>query len=168
MQKLTKLLMVGLSFALVAAGSMCALAQEIEDVTPSPPSIGADVPVTYFGPPPSSVEPELVGPVQLLRSGEIDLEAGTITLPLYQGKMFETGENVWYVLTDTTDEVNAEALGLNLSSKLDYADTCRALRLGRQEFDGSIWKHDAGMKLRRIERFSGLYRRILGNLTAAG
>lgn len=138
MQKLTKLLMVGLSFALVAAGSMCALAQGIEDVTPSPPSIGADVPVTYFGPPPSSVKPELVGPVQLLRSGEIDLEAGTITLPLYQGKMFETGENVWYVLTDTTDEVNAEALGLNLSSKLDYADTCRALRLGRQEFDGSI------------------------------
>ena len=35
-----------------------------------------------------------------------------------------------------------------------------------QEFDSSIWKHDAGMKLRRIERFSSLYRRILGNLTA--
>jgi hypothetical protein len=34
-----------------------------------------------------------------------------------------------------------------------------------QEFEGSIWKHDAGMKLRRIERFTGLYRRILGNLT---
>ena len=37
-----------------------------------------------------------------------------------------------------------------------------------QEFDGSIWKHDARMKLRRIERFTGLYRRILGNLTASG
>ena len=37
-----------------------------------------------------------------------------------------------------------------------------------QEFDSSIWKHDARMKLRRIERFSGLYRRILGNLTAGG
>jgi hypothetical protein len=35
-----------------------------------------------------------------------------------------------------------------------------------QEFEGSIWKHDASMKLRRIERFTGLYRRILGNLTA--
>jgi curved DNA-binding protein CbpA len=35
-----------------------------------------------------------------------------------------------------------------------------------QEFENSIWKHDAGMKLRRIERFTGLYRRILGNLTA--
>jgi curved DNA-binding protein CbpA len=37
-----------------------------------------------------------------------------------------------------------------------------------QEFEGSIWKHDARMKLRRIERFTGLYRRILGNLTRAG
>jgi curved DNA-binding protein CbpA len=37
-----------------------------------------------------------------------------------------------------------------------------------QEFDSSIWKHDARMKLRRIERFTGLYRRILGNLTATG
>jgi curved DNA-binding protein CbpA len=36
-----------------------------------------------------------------------------------------------------------------------------------QEFDASIWKHDARMKLRRIERFTGLYRRILGNLTAS-
>jgi curved DNA-binding protein CbpA len=37
-----------------------------------------------------------------------------------------------------------------------------------QEFDGSIWKHDARMKLRRIDRFTGLYRRILGNLTTSG
>jgi hypothetical protein len=37
-----------------------------------------------------------------------------------------------------------------------------------QEFEDSIWKHDAHMKLRRIERFTGLYRRILGNLTTAG
>ena len=37
-----------------------------------------------------------------------------------------------------------------------------------QEFESSIWKHDARMKLRRIERFTGLYRRILGNLTKTG
>ena len=30
------------------------------EATPVPPSIGADVPVTYFGPAPSSVEPELI------------------------------------------------------------------------------------------------------------
>jgi hypothetical protein len=36
-----------------------------------------------------------------------------------------------------------------------------------QEFEDSIWKHDARLKLRRIERFTNLYRRILGNLTAS-
>lgn len=34
-----------------------------------------------------------------------------------------------------------------------------------QEFEKSVWKHDAKLKLGRIERFSSLYRRILGNLT---
>jgi hypothetical protein len=33
-----------------------------------------------------------------------------------------------------------------------------------QDFEKSIWKHDANLKLGRIERFSSLYRRILGNL----
>lgn len=36
-----------------------------------------------------------------------------------------------------------------------------------QEFDSSIWRHDARVKLGRIERFSALYRRILGNLKRA-
>jgi hypothetical protein len=138
MRKRSKPVLVALAAALFAAGGAPASAQEIDEVAPSPPSIGADIPVTYFGPPPSSVEPELVGPVQLLRSGELDLEAGTITLPLYQGTMVDTGEAVWYVLTDTTDEVNATALGLNLSAKMAYADTCRAVRRARQEFDGTL------------------------------
>ena len=126
-------------FAVAVVIAMASVVQVLSlEVTPSPPSIGADVPVTYFGPPPSSVEPELIGPLQLLRSGAIDFDEGTITLPLYRGQMVDTGENVWYVLTDTTDEVNATALGLNHSSKLVYADTCRAVRQARQEFDGSL------------------------------
>ena len=32
-----------------------------------------------------------------------------------------------------------------------------------QEYPDSIWKGDAGIKLRRIERFSSLYRRIVAN-----
>ncbi|BDP43698.1 hypothetical protein DAETH_36670 (plasmid) [Deinococcus aetherius] len=36
-----------------------------DDVRPAPASIGADVPVTYFGPSPSQVQKELVGPLQL-------------------------------------------------------------------------------------------------------
>ena len=92
-----------------------------DDVAPAPPSIGADIPLTYFGPAPSTVQKELVGPVQLLRSGTIDMNESTITLPLYQGQLRGTGENVWYILTDTTDKGNADALGINWSPKLAYS-----------------------------------------------
>lgn len=95
--------------------------QQNDDIAPSPPSIGADVPLTYFGPPPSSVQKELVGPLQLLRSGTINMYDSTITLPLYQGHVRGRGERVWYILTDTTDKGNADALGLNWSPKLAYS-----------------------------------------------
>ena len=54
---------------------------------PAPPSIGAGVNLSYFGPPPSETNPSLVGPVQLLKSGTVDDQKGTITLPLYQGSV---------------------------------------------------------------------------------
>jgi hypothetical protein len=37
-----------------------------------------------------------------------------------------------------------------------------------EEHGQSIWRRDAEIKLSRIERFSALYRRIIGNLTAGG
>src|SRR5918996_2883303 len=95
--------------------------QDDNDIAPAPPSIGANVPLTYFGPAPSTVQKELVGPQQLLRSGSIDMNESTITLPLYQGHIRGSGETVWYILTDTTDKGNADALGLNWSPKLNYA-----------------------------------------------
>ena len=64
-----------------------------DDVRPSPPSIGAAVPVTYFGPPPSTVNENLVGPNQLLTAGTLDEDAGTITLPLYRGVLNSDGPN---------------------------------------------------------------------------
>ena len=102
------------------------------EIQPAPASIGADVPATYFGTAPSTVQKELIGPYQLLKSGKLDLEAGTITLPLYKGQL-PGGESVWYVLTDTTDEKNAEALGINFSSKLVYADVGRGVRRASQQ-----------------------------------
>lgn len=90
-----------------------------DDAAPAPASIGADVPLTYFGPAPSDVDPRLVGPVQLLKSGIIDFEENTITIPLYRG-FYTDGELHWFVITDTTDEGNAKALGLNFSPKLEY------------------------------------------------
>jgi len=98
-----------------------------DDVRPAPPSIGADVPVTYFGPQPAQVQRELVGEYQLLKSGKVDLEKATITLPLYDGRM-KDGKAVWYIVTDTDDRGNAEQLGLNYSPKLTYADVGRAVR----------------------------------------
>jgi len=127
---------------MLIAGSATGLAQDdatpepagIDEVQPAPASIGADIPATYFGPPPSEVNKNLVGPVELLRAGEIDMEAGTVTLPLYEGRMAD-GTPVWYVLTDTTDEGNANALGLNHSPKIAYANVEGGVRTATLEQD---------------------------------
>jgi hypothetical protein len=102
------------------------------DVAPAPPSIGADIPLTYFGPAPSSVQKELIGPYQLMKSGKIDQDKSTIEMPLYKGKMAD-GRTVWYILTDTSDAGNAAALGINYSGKLAYTDVGRAVRKARIE-----------------------------------
>ena len=138
---------LALVLGLLASGGLQAVAQEatpeagqpagIDEVAPAPASVGSDIPVTYFGPPPSEVQKELVGPVELLRAGEIDMEAGTFTLPLYRGAM-EDGTPVWYILTDTTDESNAEALGLNHSAKLAYAGVEGGTRTGTLNPDLSM------------------------------
>ncbi len=113
-----------------------------DDVAPAPPSIGSDVPLTYFGPAPSDVKKELIGPHKLLKAGKVDLDHGTITLPLYEGRL-KSGENVWYVVTDTSDEANAAALGLNFSPKLTYADVGRSARGGRI-VEGGVLMFNAG------------------------
>lgn len=137
---------VCLALILAAVMLLCtaSLAQKMQgvavlsdSVAPAPPSIGASVPLTYFGPAPSTVQRELVGPYQLLRSGTIDLNAGTITLPLYQGQMSD-GRKVWYILTDTDDKGNADALGLNYAAKLTYAAVGKGVRTATLEKNGSL------------------------------
>lgn len=91
------------------------------NVFPAAASVGATVGLSYFGPPPSSTNQSLVGPVQLLKSGVIDDQKGTITLPLYQGTMAGTKKLVWYVLTDVSDPEVASLLGLLYSAKLNFA-----------------------------------------------
>lgn len=94
-----------------------------DPVPPPPSSTGADVPQTYFGPPPSeSFTPghdQLVGPQLLVKAGTVDPVDRSVTLPLYLGHT-KGGKNVWFILTDTNDERNANALGLNHSAKLSY------------------------------------------------
>jgi hypothetical protein len=89
------------------------------DVFPAPASIGTAVSLSYFGPPPSSVNQSLVGPVQLLNTGPIDAATGTVTIPLYLGHLID-GRNVWYVLSDVSDAGVAAELGLNFSAKMSF------------------------------------------------
>src|SRR6267378_2118882 len=103
---------------------------------PAPPSVGATVPLTYFGPPPSETNPSLVGPVQLLKSGTVDAARGTITLPLYLGHMKGNKKNVWYILTDVDDPNVAAELGLNFSAKLTFASN--AARTANLAADGTL------------------------------
>lgn len=116
-----------LSFALLFSAAPALAESEDDDVAPAPPSIGADIPLTYFGPAPSDVQKELIGPHQLLKSGQVDLDKGEIEMPLYKGRL-QSGELVWYVVTDSTDKFNADALGINHSPKLAYTDVGRGAR----------------------------------------
>lgn len=114
----------------ILLSSSAVWAGESDEVAPAPPSIGADVPLTYFGPAPSQVQKELIGPYQFLKSGTLDQDAATITLPLYRGETLN-GKNIWYVVTDTTDKFNAEGLGINHAPKLAYADVGKGARTAR-------------------------------------
>jgi hypothetical protein len=127
---------LGLLLIALFSLAISVIAQD-DDVAPAPPSIGADIPLTYFGPAPSSVQKELIGPFQLLKAGTVDTNAGTVTLPLYKGQL-ASGESVWYVLTDTNDKANADALGLNFSGKLTYADVGKAVRVAQLQPDTSL------------------------------
>jgi len=90
------------------------------DLFPAPANIGTAVPLSYFGPPPSTTNPSLVGPVQLLNTGQIDTANGTITIPLYLGYMKGSMKKVWYILTDVDDPGVAAELGLNYSAKMTF------------------------------------------------
>lgn len=126
----------------VSALGLGALPSQADDpVPPAPPSTGTDITDTYFGPPASKSFSEnnesLVGPVKLLKAGTIDTKAGTTTLPLYLGHD-RNGKNVWFILTDTTDQDNADALGLNFSAKLAYANVGSAVRDAWLRKNGSL------------------------------
>ncbi len=111
--------------------------QNPAEVGPASPAVGAKIPETYFGPFPSEIQKELIGPYLLLKAGKVSPDGKTVQLQLYKGQL-QDGRPVWYVLTDTTDEKNAAALGLNFSAKLNYADVGRACRTARLEKDGSL------------------------------
>ncbi|MGE0698557.1 MAG: hypothetical protein AB7O57_05630, partial [Hyphomicrobiaceae bacterium] len=82
------------------------------------------------------------GPASLLASGSVDLAAGSVTVPLHQGRM-RSGETVWFVLLDTDDKGQADALGINYAPKLTFAEIGKAVRTARLDA-GYTLVFDAG------------------------
>jgi len=100
-------------------------------------SIGTKVDISQFPPPDSLTDPELAGPVQLLRSATFDIPIeslthvdvpsgsprGTITLPLFKGAVKTPSglKPAWYIILDAGDQAEADRLGVNFSKKLPNA-----------------------------------------------
>src|SRR5882724_1943066 len=107
------------------------------NIIPPEASIGTKVDISQFPPPDSLTDPELAGPVQLLRSGKFDLPIeqltgvnipngkprGTITLPLFKGAVMTSSglKPMWYIILDAGDQAESERLGVNFSKKLHNA-----------------------------------------------
>ena len=107
----------------------------LSEIRPAPKSIYPDQAVITAEPAPSDVNQAYLGPVLLMKSAIVDLEAGTATLPLRRGKL-ASGETVWSILTDATDVNLARLNGVPFSPKLAYARMGKATRKGHIEQDG--------------------------------
>src|SRR6266478_9857511 len=90
------------------------------NVIPPLASMGTKVDISQFPPPDSLTDPELAGPVQLLRSATFDIPIeslthvdvpsgsprGTITLPLFKGAVKTPSglKPAWYIILDAGDQ----------------------------------------------------------------
>ena len=114
----------------------------LHEARPAPASIFPDEQIIVAQPSPSEVNPSFLGPVLLMKSAHIDLEKGTMTLPLRQGRL-TSGETVWSVLTDVSDENLANLHGINYSAKMAYGLIGKNTRTASIDKDG-IFIFDAG------------------------
>jgi len=122
------------------------------NIIPPLASIGTKVDISQFPPPDSLTNPDLAGPVQLLRSGKFDIPIesltgvnipsgtprGTVTLPLFKGAVKTPSglKPAWYIILDAGNQVEAERLGVNFSKKLPNAGD--AARPATRQADGTF------------------------------
>src|SRR5258707_4548619 len=122
------------------------------NLIPPEASTGTKVDISQVPPPDSLTDPELAGPVQLLRSGKFDLPIeqltgvnvpngkprGTITLPLFKGAVNTPSglKPAWYIILDAGNQAEAERLGVNFSKKLPNAGS--AARPATLRSDGTF------------------------------
>jgi len=109
----------------------------LQEARPAPTFLKPDVNIVVSQPSPSEVNPAFLGPVLLMKQAQVNLEKGIATLPLRKGKL-RSGELVWFVVTDTTDENLANLHGLVYSPKLAYGLTGKGSREATIERDGTF------------------------------
>ena len=109
----------------------------LQEARPAPTFLKPDVNIVVAQPSPSEVNPAFLGPVLLMKQAQVNLEKGIATLPLRKGKL-RSGELVWFVVTDTTDENLANLHGLVYSPKLAYGLTGKGSREATIERDGTF------------------------------
>jgi hypothetical protein len=109
----------------------------LSETRPAPAYLRPDVNIVTARPSPSEINPAFLGPVLLMKSAQVDLVKGTARLPLRRGRL-KSGELVWFILTDTTDENLANLHGLVFSPKLTYGLTGKGAREATIAPDGTF------------------------------
>lgn len=131
---ITTCAMAAANAAVVARGNE---GPPLSEARPATNFLKPDVNIITAQPSPSEVNPAFLGPVLLMKQAQVDLEKGTARLPLRKGRL-KSGELVWFVLTDTTDENLANLHGLDYSPKLAYGLTGKATCEATIDLDGSF------------------------------
>lgn len=117
-------------------------ARPYHEARPAPAYLQPDVKIVVGQPSPSEINPSFLGPVLLMKSAHVDLVKGTAKLPLHKGKL-ASGETVWFILTDSTDQNLSDLHGVNYSPKLAYGFTGRNQRTATINRDGT-WVFNRG------------------------
>jgi len=93
------------------------------NIIPGAQNVGATPLLSEFPSFDANATPTQVGMVQLIKSGQLDMQHGTMTLPLYRAIVHtQQGDfTQWFILTDSSDEQDAQNRGLNFAKKLGNA-----------------------------------------------
>lgn len=109
----------------------------LDEIRRAPASIYPDLHTIVAQPSPSEIQPEFLGPHLFMKSGHVDLERGTVTLPLRRGQL-QNGTPQWFIITDTSDENLSDLHGVNYSPKMAYGLTGNASRDATIQSNGTF------------------------------
>ena len=114
----------------------------LHEARSAPAFLAQDHAIVVAQPSPSEVNSSFLGPVLLMKSAHVDLDRGVARMPLREGQL-ESGEKVWFIVTDVTDRDLAELHGIPYAAKMAYGLTGNASRQAVIEIDGT-WTFNRG------------------------